>query len=223
MEFPIMAVIFGAVAGVLMSAGFYFSKKYVPNTEINWTAVASYTIVGGALGAIEAYTGIVPTYELISLMLVANMGIIAALDTILSILLKPRAATFVIKYTGHTFYPEITLTQNTGEFQVFNTEITGRCLSVTAHMKPLAQAIRPMLATVMWSPGFMVTPCYTDGMSPLTQTFKFVTGRNPDLSAIKSLTVDWKDGSPIETVKLELNKEGNPEGNATHTFMFNGN
>jgi hypothetical protein len=34
------------------------------------------------------------------------------------------------KYTGHTFYPKMTVTGKNGKTQEFNTETTGRCLSI---------------------------------------------------------------------------------------------
>jgi hypothetical protein len=221
-EITLVTLLLGLLSGALASVGFYFANKYVPNTEINKIAVVSYMIVGAGIGVVESYLGLTITYELIAVQVVANAGIVAIIDMILSGIFQPQAATYVVRYTGRTFYPEFTLTQNNGDVQVFNTASTGRSVSVTAYRDAgVARAIgRRMLSTVSWSPGFTVTPSYTEGNSPVTVTLKMITGRNPDLTAIKNLVVDWKDGSPIETVALALNSDQNPEGSATHSYAY---
>ena len=217
----LIPIILGMVSAALMSAGFWFANKYQQNTEVDWKMVASYIIVGAGIGAFETYLGITITFETIGGLLVANVGIITAVDVLLSGIFKRTTATYVMKYTGHTFYPKFTVTQNDGTVNVYNTEKTGRCCSISVFRpKTMAQEISKGIAQAMvqWSTGFSVTPAFVEGYSPQTVKFKIKVGRNSDSSAIPNVGIDFDDGTS-DTVPLSIEDEIST-GYIEHVYTF---
>ena len=217
----LVPIILGMISAALMAAGFWFANKYQPSTEVDWIAVASYVIVGAGLGAFETYLGVVVTFESIGVLLVANVGIITALDVVLSGIFKRTTATYVMKYTGHTFYPKFTVVQNDGTVNVYNTAETGRCCAITVFRpKTVMQKISKGIAqaVVQWSTGFSVTPAFVEGYSPQTVTFKVKVGRNSDSSAIPNIGIDFDDGSS-DTIPMSIEDEIST-GHITHVYTF---
>lgn len=218
----IVPLLFGAASAALLAAGYWFSNKYQPNTAVDWKMVGSYMIVGAGLGVFETYMGVPVTFESLGVMLVANAGLIALVDSILSGIFKAPATTFVIKYTGHNYFPEFILDLKDGTTQKFNNSLTGICCSVWVVMPgKVARFVMPRLAA--WYPGFTVTPAFLQGTSPYKFALNVVTGMDSDGTPLKQMKIDWKDGSPIEIVPLALNKDGNPAATVGHTYVFNGN
>jgi hypothetical protein len=207
----IIQVLLGMFAAAIFAIIFWWSNRPSGTTTIDWLNLAGYVIVGAGLGAINGYLGIDITLTSVSASMTEYMVIILLIDQVLAGIFKTPAATFVLKYTGHTFYPKFTLELNDGTVQTFNTETTGRCCAIGVAMKP-----------AQWSPGFKVLPAFADGVSPYAVALKITTGRNPDLSLIKQITVDWNDGSVAEKIPLAKDINGNTSGIAAHTYEFNG-
>jgi hypothetical protein len=217
----LIPIIIGMVSAALMSAGFWFANKYQANVQVDWKMVASYVVVGAALGAFETYLGITVTFESIGGLLVANIGIITAVDVLLSGIFKSPTATYVMKYTGHTFYPIFTVVQNDGTITKYNEH--DRCCSITVYratnaVQQISKAISQVVAS--WSTGFTVTPAFTEGYSPVSVVFKVKVGRNSDTSEIKSCDVDFADGTS-GTIPLSLNADKTSEGTIPHVYIFN--
>ena len=217
----LIPIILGMISAALMATGFWFANKYQPSTAVDWKMVASYIIVGAGFGAFETYLGVQVTFETIGGLLVANIGIITAIDVLLSGIFKSPTATFVMKYTGHTYYPIFTVTQNDGTVTKYN-EVE-RCCAVTVYratnkVQQLSKAIAQVVAS--WSTGFTVTPAFTEGYSPVPVKFKVKVGRNSDSSEIKSCDVDFADGTS-GTIPLALNADKTSEGTISHVYIFN--
>jgi ABC-type xylose transport system permease subunit len=210
----ILNILIGMITATLLTVAFWWANKSSGTTTINYVNLAGYVIVGAIFGAYNGYAGVEVTMPSVVACMTTYAVIILAIDQFLAGWFKTPVATFMLKYTGHSFYPKFTLELNDGTIQTFNTETTGRCCCIGVAMQPKSQ---------QWSPGFKVTPAFADGVSPYTVALNLTTGRNPDLSAIKQVTVDWMDGSVVEKVPMALGKEGNPVGVASHTFTFNGN
>ena len=212
----ILQVLIGVLTALLLTAAFWWANRPSGTTTINWMNFAAYAIVGAIFGGYSGYMGIPVDMTTIIGCMTTYAVIILAIDQILAGIFKAPMATFMLKYTGHSFYPKFTLELNDGTVQTFNTETTGRCCCIGV-------AMQAQDALSQWSPGFKVTPAFADGISPYTIALNLTTGRNADLTAIKQITVDWMDGSVAEKVPMIVGKEGNPVGVATHQYIFKGN
>jgi len=216
----IVPIILGMLSAAVISAGIWFANKYQPNTQVDYKMVASYMIVGGIIGAVETYLGLGITMESMGVLILANMGFITAVDVVLSGIFKSPTATFVMKYTGHTYYPIFRVTQNDGTVTAYND--VGRCCSVTVfRAATLAQQASRAISEVVasWSTGFTVTPAFTEGYSPVSVTFKVKMGRNSDTSEIKTCDIDFADGT-TGTIPLALDNEGTSAGSIDHVYVF---
>lgn len=216
----IVPIILGAIAAAIISGYIWFANKYQSSTEIDWKAVAAYMLVGAGIGAFETYLGAVVTVESMIILLAANAGIIAAVDALLSGIFKSPTATFVMKYTGHTFFPIFTVTQNNGQVDVYNAK--ERMCSVTVfRAKTVVQQASKAIAQAIasWSTGFMVTPAFTEGYSPVNVKFTVKVGRNSDQSEIKSVDVDFADGT-VGTIPMAIADDDISTGTISHVYTF---
>jgi hypothetical protein len=202
----------GAIASLVICIGLWYSTKHTGTTAIDWAGVGAYAIVGAVIGGVGGYMGIPITVEWVTAQVLIYGAIIALVDNFLAGHLKLQSQSFMLKYTGHSYFPLFKMTLSDGTVETFNTETTGRCCCVGVAMQPQS-----------WTPGFTVTPAFMDGTSPYTVALNIKTGRNSDLTTVPKMEVDWQDGSPIETIPLAIGKQGNPEGIARHTFIFKGN
>jgi hypothetical protein len=94
-------------------------------------------------------------------------------------------------------------------------------------LKTIAKATTPVVyatATVAttssgpsnsWSPGFTVTPVEQKGVSPFAAMLSIVAGRDQN-GAQCNVTVDWMDGSPLETFK----PDGLGKVLVTHAYSY---
>ena len=69
-----------------------------------------------------------------------------------------------------------------------------------------------------WSVGFTVTPAFNAGLSPFAANLQAVVGMNSDAKTRATLQVDWQDGSPVETAKVE-EKTGIAPLSHTYTYV----
>lgn len=213
----------GAIAAAILFIGTYFSTKGADEGAIpDWKMIASYGLVGLVLGGAAGYAGIVITYEWVGIQVVAYMGVIKLVDMVLVSIWPTPLATYIMKYSGRSFYPIFIVTQKDGTVQTYNTEATGRSCQITVYRDAsVARAIgQKLLATVGWSTGFTVSPSFIDGVASVGAVLKIKVGRNSDSSTIDQIVVKPGDGSADEIVKLALNSEGTSEGVYKHTYKF---
>ena len=210
----IIQILIGAFTALLLTAAFWWANRPSGTSTINWLNFAGYAIVGAIFGGYSGYMGTPVDMPSIIACMTTYAVIILAIDQLLAGYFKAPMATFMLKYTGHSFFPIFKMTLSDGTVQTFNTETTGRCCCIGVAMQP---------EIANWSPGFKVLPAFTDGVSPYMVALNITTGRNSDLSTPPKMEVDWNDGSPIEAIPLTFGKEGNPVGIAKHTFTFKGN
>jgi hypothetical protein len=210
-------ILIGILTALLLTAAFWWANRPSGTSTINWLNFTGYAIVGGIFGAYSGYIGTPVDMSAIIGCMTTYAVIILAIDQILAGYFKTPMATFMLKYTGHSFYPTFKMTLSDGTVQTFNTETTGRCCCIGVAMQPKIQK---------WDPGFTVVPAFADGMSPYSIALNIKTGRNSDLATAPKMEVNWQDLTGVEkweTIPLAIGKEGNPVGVAQHTYTFKGN
>ena len=211
----IIPIFAGMLAAAVYTAVFYYANKPSGTSAIDWKMFGAYEVVGIAFGAYAAYSGMEINLLTVTQEITAFMAIVLIIDQALAGYFKSPMATFVLKYTGHSFFPIFKMTLSDGTVQTFNTATTGRCCCIGVAMQPTE-----------WSPGFKVLPAFADGVSPYSVALAITTGRNSDLTTPPKMEVKWGDlvgDDKWEEVPLTIGKNGNPEGTAVHTFKFFGN
>jgi glucose uptake protein GlcU len=219
----IIQAILGAIAASIIFIGTYFSTKPADASSTpDWKMIASYGIVGLALGAGAGYIGVPITLEWAAAQVLAYAGIIKAVDMIIVMIWPTPIATYIMKYSGRAFYPIVIVTQNDGVVQTYNTQETGRACQVLVFRDAnVARAIgQRIIATVGWSTGFSISPSFIEGVKSVDAAIKLQVGRNMDSSKIASVVVRPGDGTQDEVVKLATGADGISEGVFKHTYKF---
>lgn len=87
-EASIMVLIAPIIASGIWAAVGFINSWLGPDHTPDWSKLIVTFLIGIAIGVWSTYSGTVPTYEIISVQMAANIGIVAALDKAVHALMK---------------------------------------------------------------------------------------------------------------------------------------